>query len=82
MVDKVQVLPEEFLAGAAGAKKASGKGRKKRKKEEESEDEADDGEADVDEGEVVRHALHLSARDRMLTVLRSRSRRTLANRKR
>ncbi|BGO89471.1 hypothetical protein NBRC10512_006659 [Rhodotorula toruloides] len=53
VVDKVQVLPEEFLAGAAGAKKASGKGRRKRKKEEESEDEADDGEADVDEGEVV-----------------------------
>ncbi|BGO97582.1 hypothetical protein RTG_01507 [Rhodotorula toruloides ATCC 204091] len=54
VVDKVQVLPEEFLAAAGGAKKGSvkGKGRKKRKKEGESEDE-DAENLDDDEGEVI-----------------------------
>ncbi|BGP29940.1 hypothetical protein JCM10296v2_001692 [Rhodotorula toruloides] len=55
VVDKVQVLPKEFLAGAGGARKGGGrgKGRKRRKTEEESEDEEaenlDAGEEEVEE---------------------------------
>ncbi|BGP22695.1 hypothetical protein JCM10295v2_001586 [Rhodotorula toruloides] len=52
VVDRVQLLPEEFAVKDVGASKGGGKGkgRKKRKKEEESEEESEEEEGALDEG--------------------------------